>query len=411
VINRQNGWPVPVFLNKEETDRNFDDLTTILLENSDTVRSQIATHNVKSMSHAIAVAEALALPKEAFEFQVIYGMAEPLRSALQKRGHRVRVYTPIGKLIPGMAYLIRRLLENTSNESFLRQTFYEDSTESGATVTSRSLTHPPSEEDREQVFRNEATLDFSRAENRQRMTEALERVRNDFGQRYPLIIGKAEVWTDIDNASVNPSQPDEVIGRVSQADTDQVEQAIEKAREAWTSWRKTPPEERAGYLQRAAERLREQRFDLIALEVLEVGKSWKEADGDITEAIDFLEYYAREMVTAWDSKDTWRLSRRTKSIRLRTQRGGSDHITLEFPHCHTRGHGIRKSGGRKLRHFQALGLVFLFADGNSSKHSGMPDSRRAFCSSLPVLGQKSEHTFPLTRQSTSLHSPAPRKWG
>jgi RHH-type proline utilization regulon transcriptional repressor/proline dehydrogenase/delta 1-pyrroline-5-carboxylate dehydrogenase len=296
VINRQNGWPVPVFLNKEETDRNFDDLTTILLENSDTVRSQIATHNVKSMSHAIAVAEALALPKEAFEFQVIYGMAEPLRSALQKRGHRVRVYTPIGKLIPGMAYLIRRLLENTSNESFLRQTFYEDSTESGATVTSRSLTHPPSEEDREQVFRNEATLDFSRAENRQRMTEALERVRNDFGQRYPLIIGKAEVWTDIDNASVNPSQPDEVIGRVSQADTDQVEQAIEKAREAWTSWRKTPPEERAGYLQRAAERLREQRFDLIALEVLEVGKSWKEADGDITEAIDFLEYYAREMV-------------------------------------------------------------------------------------------------------------------
>ncbi len=125
VVNRQRGWPIPVLLEKAETDAQYEELTRILLENAAFVRPALATHNVRSICHAIATADDLKLPKEALEFQMIYGMAEPIRAALQKMGYRVRVYAPIGELIPGMAYLIRRLLENTSNESFLRKSFSE----------------------------------------------------------------------------------------------------------------------------------------------------------------------------------------------------------------------------------------------------------------------------------------------
>ncbi len=296
VINRQRGWPVPVFLNKEETDASFEVLTTILLENTEIVRPQIATHNVRSISHAIAVAESLNLPKDAFEFQVIFGMAEPVRSALQKMGYRVRVYTPVGELIPGMAYLIRRLLENTSNESFLRQTFYEASDTHQPPESTRIHAEPIEVKELGQIFRNESTTDFSRAENRQKMADALERVKRDFGRSYPLVIGGKDVRSETDRPSINPARPDEVIGRVCQAGIEHVDKAVEQAIQAWESWSKTPADQRAFFLRRAADRMRKQRFDLMALEVYEVGKSWKDADGDVCEAIDFLEYYAGEMV-------------------------------------------------------------------------------------------------------------------
>jgi RHH-type proline utilization regulon transcriptional repressor/proline dehydrogenase/delta 1-pyrroline-5-carboxylate dehydrogenase len=122
-INLQKGWPVPVFLTKEETDHNFERLTRLLFENIDVVRPAVASHNLRSICHAIAVAEAMKVPARAFEFQMLYGMAEPLRKAVRGRGFDIRIYTPVGKLIPGMAYLVRRLLENTSNESFLRKSF------------------------------------------------------------------------------------------------------------------------------------------------------------------------------------------------------------------------------------------------------------------------------------------------
>ena len=86
---------------------------------------QYATYNLRSISHAIAAADALNVPKQDFEFQILYGMADPVRKALRERGFNVRTYSPVGKLIPGMAYLVRRLLENTSNESFLRKSFSE----------------------------------------------------------------------------------------------------------------------------------------------------------------------------------------------------------------------------------------------------------------------------------------------
>ena len=128
---------MPVFLTKEETDHNFERLTRLLFENIDVVRPAVSTHNLRSICHGIAAAEAMKVPADAFEFQMLYGMAEPLRKAVRGRGFDIRIYAPVGELIPGMAYLVRRLLENTSNESFLRKSF-------GAKTSFDELIKPPS---------------------------------------------------------------------------------------------------------------------------------------------------------------------------------------------------------------------------------------------------------------------------
>src|SRR5208282_4827883 len=104
-VNRQKGWPVPVFLEKDKTDRNYEELTRLLFENAESVYPAIATHNIRSISNAIALAGDLDLDEGHFEFQSLYGMGEPIRRALKQRP--VRVYCPVGELVPGMAYLVR----------------------------------------------------------------------------------------------------------------------------------------------------------------------------------------------------------------------------------------------------------------------------------------------------------------
>ncbi|MBI4041968.1 MAG: proline dehydrogenase family protein [Deltaproteobacteria bacterium] len=125
ISSRQQGWPSPVWEHKRETDACFERLTRLLLSRYPLVRTAIGSHNVRSIAHATATAEFLGVPKEGFELQMLYGMAEPIKKTLVEMGYLVRDYTPIGELIPGMGYLVRRLLENTSNESFLRQRFVE----------------------------------------------------------------------------------------------------------------------------------------------------------------------------------------------------------------------------------------------------------------------------------------------
>jgi len=121
IKSQQNHWQQPVFNQKPETDINYENLIRLLLENHQYLYSAIASHNVRTQANAIAIAETLKIPKRRFECQILYGMGENLAKAIVKKGYRVRVYAPYGKLLPGMAYLIRRLLENTANSSFLRQ--------------------------------------------------------------------------------------------------------------------------------------------------------------------------------------------------------------------------------------------------------------------------------------------------
>ena len=119
---RQHGWPVPVFEHKAESDRNFEDLTRRLIEaraGGERIRVAIASHNLRSVAHAIAYNRATGGEDRDLELQVLRGLGDELMEALVRQGSRVRAYCPVGDLVAGMAYLVRRLLENTSNDSFL----------------------------------------------------------------------------------------------------------------------------------------------------------------------------------------------------------------------------------------------------------------------------------------------------
>ncbi len=116
---RQEGWPTPVFEVKSDCDRNFEALTRRLLEARPLVRVAIASHNLRSVAHAIAYNAFLGGAQADLELQVLRGLGDDLQEALAATGRRVRTYCPVGDLVAGMAYLVRRLLENTSNESFL----------------------------------------------------------------------------------------------------------------------------------------------------------------------------------------------------------------------------------------------------------------------------------------------------
>lgn len=115
----QKGWPIPVHVDKSESDRQFERMTRTLLEHRHLVRTAVASHNVRSVAHALALKELMEVPDERFECQLLYGMAEELAEALVEANQTVRIYTPCGELVEGMSYLVRRILENTANTSFL----------------------------------------------------------------------------------------------------------------------------------------------------------------------------------------------------------------------------------------------------------------------------------------------------
>jgi 1-pyrroline-5-carboxylate dehydrogenase len=145
-------------------------------------------------------------------------------------------------------------------------------------------------------FRNEPFVDFSKPENRRAMEEALKKVALEFGQEYPMHIGGQKVTTTAKMTSTNPSRPSQVLGVVQSASAEDANQAVEAAAKAFESWKRVPAEQRAECLFRAAQIVRERKFEISAWICHEVGKSWVEADADTAETIDFCEFYAREML-------------------------------------------------------------------------------------------------------------------
>jgi RHH-type proline utilization regulon transcriptional repressor/proline dehydrogenase/delta 1-pyrroline-5-carboxylate dehydrogenase len=316
VVAAQEHWPVPVFTSKWETDANYERMTIFLLENHDLLRPAFGSHNIRSLAHAMAAAQLMGLPPRSYEIQMLYGMADEVKHALVRLGQRVRVYTPYGQLLPGMAYLVRRLLENTANTSFLRASFTEHVPEEKLLMnpivghSSLVIGHsshgsfrldgrPAHANDEGQMtrdqFQNEPTADFSREENRTAMQAALAKVKAQLGTTYSLVIGGQEVSAATTIDSVNPSHVREVVGRCARATKEQALAAIDAARAAFAGWRDTDANVRADFLVKAATAMRRRRFELAAWEVLECAKQWREADADVCEAIDFCEYYAREM--------------------------------------------------------------------------------------------------------------------
>lgn len=304
----QRHWPVPVWEQKWQSDACYERVTRMLLSNYQHTPCAFASHNVRSLCHAMAVRQALGVPGWAFELQMLFGMGDPIKHAGVQMGQRCRIYTPYGNMLAGMAYLIRRLLENTANESFLRQSSDEGADEDALLENPDAIgrrTPPPErplvvryefEEPIMDPFENVANTDFTSELGRQQMQAGLAQVRAELGREYPLIINGEPVTTGQWAESLNPSRPKEVVARVAQAGPEEVHRAVTAAAQAWLSWRQVAPAERAECLTRVAERLQERRCELAALMAVGCGKTWREADADVSEGIDYCTYYAKEMV-------------------------------------------------------------------------------------------------------------------
>jgi RHH-type proline utilization regulon transcriptional repressor/proline dehydrogenase/delta 1-pyrroline-5-carboxylate dehydrogenase len=292
----QLGWPVPVYQNKVETDANYEACAKTLIDQFPHIRLAVGSHNVRSLASALSYARLKGLDPRAVEAQMLYGMADPIKSAMVKKNVRVREYATIGELIPGMAYLVRRLLENTSNESFLRSKFAENiSIEKLLQNPSFALKELKFLEEKKWDFDNEPLKDFNRTENRQKMKDALSAWEKKGVQKIPLCLNGQAFMSKKTLLRNNPSKTSQCLAEISLATIDDADKAVQLAKEAFPAWSATPPSTRADYLDKVADLMERDRFKLAALEVLEVGKPWHEADGDITEAIDFCRYYALEM--------------------------------------------------------------------------------------------------------------------
>ncbi|MGE0539977.1 MAG: proline dehydrogenase family protein [Dehalococcoidia bacterium] len=303
VVARAQGWPSPVWEEKAETDLTFERLTDRLLEAHTSLRLAIASHNLRSHAHAEALREARGLPVGTVEHQTLFRTAEGVTRALASMGWPVRDYVPLGDLIPGMAYLVRRILENSSQVGFLLQSRSGESVE-------QLLAPPAAGVDRGQPatrhvepgsfapynlepFRNHPPKRLFLADERDAFAAALESVRGQMGSRYPLRLGGEDVLTHAYTAVPDRSHPDSTpVGYVPVTEDSHVARALDLAVAAAPNWAARTTAARTAILRRAADLLTARRDETAAWIVFEAAKSWIEALADVDEAIDYLRYYA-----------------------------------------------------------------------------------------------------------------------
>jgi len=157
-------------------------------------------------------------------------------------------------------------------------------------------------------FRNEPLTDFTKEENAQAMRDAIEKVSTQLGKEYPLVIGGERIKTGSTLESINPANRTQIVGKFHKATKELAERAVESAYETFQTWRTVPAEDRVQLLFRVAELMRSRKHEFSAWMIHEVAKTWPEADGDTAEAIDFLEFYAREMLRYADKQPLTQLA-------------------------------------------------------------------------------------------------------
>ncbi|MDP3921030.1 MAG: proline dehydrogenase family protein [Candidatus Omnitrophota bacterium] len=293
---KERSWPIPVFLRKDETDAMFEKLTVRILDEAPHVNLALATHNVRSIAHAITCAKAKGIGDENLEFQLLYGMGEPLMHVLREMNYAPRMYTPIGDPVWGMAYLVRRLLENVSSQSFVRRSVHDESAVGEllraplAMIDQNDTEGPP---EKNNHYHPCPSLRFFNHKIRQDFSDNLEEViltlRNP---KLPIVVNGKSKQKKVRTQIISPIDGVTKVASASNADASDVDQAIRVSLDKFRSWANTPVHVRANYLRRTAEWMRDHRYEMAALEVLEVGKPYREADADVKEAIDFLNYYA-----------------------------------------------------------------------------------------------------------------------
>lgn len=281
----ERGWPMPCFTDKAATDAHYEKLAGELLARSDTLLPAIAGHNPRSLAVAIAHARVRGLQTGQWEVQMLHGMAEPLRDALAQEGVPLRIYVPTGELLAGMAYLIRRLLENTAGSSILRQTWLDPGADA-------ALLKRPAPASSKAASRTQATLplsDFSRSEVRAAFGRAL-------AARQAALGGVSDTGNAQYHASRNPHRPEQILACTPLTPLHKVDSCIQAARIAQQHWAARTVTQRVALMSALADYIESRRHDFAALQVLEAGKPWREADADVAEAVDFLRYYGALML-------------------------------------------------------------------------------------------------------------------
>ena len=283
------GWPVPVWSRKCDSDACFERMATAFLQSTPRsldeggVKLALGSHNARSIAAALAEMEKLELPREAIELQMLHGMAGELKYAARQMGLRLREYIPVGEMIPGMAYLVRRLLENTSNESWLRAGFMDGIDESMLLQSPhRTLDIDPGIER------------ITNAAERHALSTAVEGV----GDGRPFFTESMRDFAESAQreAFAGAIASSRVPKIANDATEDDARAAIGTAHKFFPTWRDTSVFTRANVLVKAAEIMRSRRDELSGIVIRESGKPWREADADVCEAIDFMEYYAREAI-------------------------------------------------------------------------------------------------------------------
>jgi RHH-type proline utilization regulon transcriptional repressor/proline dehydrogenase/delta 1-pyrroline-5-carboxylate dehydrogenase len=294
----QMGWPVPVWTSKRETDACFERMTRIFLDATPRrageggVKLALGSHNVRSIAAALAGAEQRGLPHSAVELQMLHGMADQLKHAAAGMGLRIREYVPVGEMIPGMAYLVRRLLENTSNESWLKAGFLDNA---DPAVLLRSPHEAPHSSGADGATSNGVAKAGGLRDLSSPERHALSPAVAGVGDGRAFMNEAMRDFSDADQhgafaKAVAGTQAPRVMNDRTPA---QAAEMVRAAAGAFEQWRDAEQKVRSAVLVRAAALMRARRDELSAVMIRESGKTWREADADTCEAIDFCEYYAR----------------------------------------------------------------------------------------------------------------------
>ncbi|MEO0483226.1 MAG: proline dehydrogenase family protein [Planctomycetota bacterium] len=280
------GWPCPVWNEKWQTDACFERMAETFIKATPRKAGQggiklaLGSHNARSIAAALYELDKAKLPRNAIELQMLHGMADQLKHAATDTDLRVREYVPVGEMIPGMAYLVRRLLENTSNESWLKAGFLDNADPAALLAPPEA---PPGHTPKPDLVtlaaeRHKLSPAHAKLTNPGRFTTQAMRDFADEAQRNHF--AKA-----IETVTLREAPKD--------ATPAEAAAAVERAQSHFQAFRDADPIARANALIAAADEMRQRRDALSAELIAESGKTWREADADVCEAIDFCDYYAR----------------------------------------------------------------------------------------------------------------------
>jgi len=322
------GWPVAPYRTKGEVDANYKRMVTYgcIKENAQVVHLGIASHNLFDIAYALLLRAEMGVENEV-SFEMLEGMADHIRRAVQKLTGTILLYCPVATredFQSAVAYLIRRLDENTGPENFLRHTFglkpHTPEWEQQASLFSKACaqkdtvsTYPrrtqnrfehPDPLDFHVSFDNEPDTDFSLPQNHGWAHNIREEWQNRTFEPIPLVIAGKEIHhSSPEGIGISPSSPDKELYRYSLASWEEINDALNSAKRHEQAWSSQSVHNRCHLLSLAAQKMREKRHDLLGVMMADGGKTLLEGDTEVSEAIDFAEYYARSMMKTSFCKD------------------------------------------------------------------------------------------------------------